>query len=624
MLTPTWAEISLFSVLLAGSLFLFWRRFAPVIRTIRSSRPEPGFQLQPVGLRVKRFVWEVLMQGLVIRERPLAGIAHALVFWGFLAFALVSLDHLAAGAGLDLLSPGHGFGRFYFPLAAAFAIAVIVAMTGLTLRRFLVRPRWLGPVSKESGIIAGLILLLMATYLAGLLWLPEGTVAARLNWWLHTFALLVFLPLIPKTKHLHLVLSPVTIFLERRRFSQIPPLEGDEDFGLDTGKDITQIMALQAYSCVECGRCTQHCPANNTGKLLDPKKVVLGVREYLRDHGANGTEPIVGKYVPEEMLWQCTTCGACEYQCPVGIQHLPIIVGLRRGRVNTGKWEDSYGGKLFLNLERNGNALGFSASERDKFIQKNEFPLFDGTQDYCLWLGCMGSYDPRGREIVLALVEVFRFLGVSYGVLRKEKCTGDPVRRLGNDYLFTELAEFNRDQIKTAGAVKLISICPHCVRTIGEDWSEIGAKVDIEHHSEFLARNVGRLPDSAATRAKTVFHDPCYLGRYRGLYDEPREVVDRTSSIVEPERARERSFCCGAGGGLVFLGEETGERVNRARAQQLIATGASVVGAACPFCNTMFHDALAQISPNPPQLLDVAQIAAASLPAPVDSSIKSQ
>jgi Fe-S oxidoreductase len=614
MTTPAWVEIVVFLGLLVVSIFLFWRRFSPVVHTIRNSRPEPDYHLHPIGPRIKKFMWEVLLQGLVIKERPLPGIAHAFVFWGFLAFALVTIDHLSAGVGLDLLSPEGRFARLYFYFAAAFAMAVIASMVGLTIRRFIVRPRWLGPLSKESGVIAALILTLMITYLGGLFSLSETSDAGRINWWIHTLALLVFLPLIPKTKHFHLVLSPVAIFLERARFSQIPPLAGDEDFGIETGKDITQVVALQAYSCVECGRCTQHCPANNTGKLLDPKQVVLGVRQYLRDHGPNGTEPIVGKYVPEEMLWQCTTCGACEYQCPVGIQHLPIIVGLRRGLVNTGKWEDSYGGKLFLNIERNGNALGFAVSERDKFIEKNGLPLFDGTQDYCLWLGCMGSYDPRGREIVLALVEVFRFLGVSFGVLKREKCTGDPVRRLGNDYLFTEVAEANRDQIKSAGAVKLISICPHCVRTIGEDWKEIGAAIKIEHHSEFLARHVGRLPADDSSREKTVFHDPCYLGRYRGHYDEPREVVDRTKSIKEPDRTRERSFCCGAGGGLVFLGEETGERVNKARAEQLAYTGASVIGAACPFCNTMFRDALAQISPNPPQLLDIAQIAAASLP----------
>ncbi|MEJ7607974.1 MAG: (Fe-S)-binding protein [Bryobacteraceae bacterium] len=255
------------------------------------------------------------------------------------------------------------------------------------------------------------------------------------------------------------------------------------------------LVALQAFSCVECGRCTEHCPANNTGKLLDPKKIALGVREYLRHHGANGTEPIVGKYIPEEMLWQCTSCGACEYQCPVGIEHLPIIIGLRRGLVNTGKWEDKQGNKLFLNLEKTGNSLGFASSERDKFVEKTALPIFDGSQEYCLWLGCMGAYDPSGRDIIASLAEVMRHLGTTFGVLRKEKCSGDPVRRLGNDYLFSELAQFNVDALKAAKAVKLISTCPHCVRTIGEDWRELGAEVQIEHHSEFLARH-GQLHQS--------------------------------------------------------------------------------------------------------------------------------
>jgi Fe-S oxidoreductase len=320
------------------------------------------------------------------------------------------------------------------------------------------------------------------------------------------------------------------------------------------------------------------------------------------------------------MLWQCTTCGACEYQCPVGIEHLPLIVGLRRAQVNTGKWEDEYGGKLFLNLERNGNALGLAASERDKFIQKNALPVYDGTQDICLWLGCMGSYDPRGREIILAFVEVMRFLGVSFGVLKRERCTGDPIRRLGNDYLLSELAAQNQTLLKDAGAVKLVSICPHCVRTIGDDWKEFGASIQIEHHSEFLARNIGRLPEGTADRTRIVFHDPCYLGRYRGRYDEPRDVIERVALPVEPARTEQRSFCCGAGGGLAFLGEETGKRVSVERAEQLVSTGAEVVGAACPFCNTMFRDALAQISPSSPKLLDIAQIAAASLTSSSGSS----
>jgi Fe-S oxidoreductase len=523
------------------------------------------------------------------------------------------VNHFAAGFGFPFLSAASAFGRFYFALAGAFAVAVIAGMTSLAIRRFIIRPKWLGPVSLESGFIAFLIVTLMGTYLAQFA-LDDGTVAARTNWWAHTLTILIFLPLIPHTKHLHLLLSPLTVFLSRGSFSKIPPLVGDEDFGIDTGKDISQIVALQAFSCVECGRCTEHCPAYNTGKVLNPKEVILGIRQYLRDHGANSEEPVMGKYVSEEAIFQCTTCGACEYQCPVGIEHLPIIVGLRRAMVNTGKWENEYGGKLFLALERNGNALGFASSERDKFIQKGELPMFDGTQDYCLWLGCMGAYDPQGREIIQSLAKVMRHLGTTFGVLRREKCTGDPVRRLGNDYLFSQLAEANLEQIKNSKVVKLLSICPHCVRTIAEDWKEFGADVQIEHHSEFLARHAAQLPTANGAREQVVFHDPCYLSRYQGIVDEPRAVIARSADVVDPPRSRERSFCCGAGGGMVFLGEEKGKRVSIERAEELVATGAPVVGAACPFCNTMFRDALAQVSKTPPKLLDIAQIAAASLP----------
>jgi Fe-S oxidoreductase len=225
----------------------------------------------------------------------------------------------------------------------------------------------------------------------------------------------------------------------------------------------------------------------------------------------------------------------------------------------------------------------------------------------------MGSYDPQGREIVLSLVQVLRHLGVTFGVLRKEKCTGDPVRRLGNDLLFQQMAEANIEQLKSAKAVKLLSICPHCVRTIGEDWKEFGAAVQIEHHSELLACMREKLPRPAQGRESVVFHDPCYLGRYRNIFDEPREVIARSGDVVDPPRARERSFCCGAGGGQMFLGEEKGKRVNVERATELAATGAAVVGTACPFCQTMFRDALGTLSQTPPKLLDIAQIAAASI-----------
>ncbi len=603
-------EIIVFLVLLAGSACGFALRFGKVIRKIREAKPDADFQLDPIGKRVWDFVWEVLLQAKVIRERPLAGIAHAFVFWGFCAFALVTANHVAAGLDVPFLSRSGWFGTFYFGMAALFAVAVAISILALFIRRFVARPRWLGEqVSIGSGVIALLIFILMITYLA-----QYAMGDSKLMWWLHTLALLIFLPLIPRTKHLHLVLSPLTIFLSRGEFSRIPPLSGDEDFGLDTGKDVTQLVALQAYSCVECGRCSEHCPAVNTGKVLDPKQIILGMRGYLNEFGAKSEEPLLGKHISREAAFQCTTCGACEFQCPVGIEHLPIIVGLRRGAVNTGKWEDDYGTKLFLALERSGNALGFSANERDKFVQKQQFPIFDGTQEYCLWLGCMGAYDPQGREIITSFARVMQHFGATFGVLKKEKCTGDPARRLGNDLAFQQLAEQNLQTLAQAKVAKIVSICPHCVRTISKDWREFGEAPPIEHHSEFMARHKDKLPQTGATE-KIVYHDPCYLGRYRGTYDEPRAVLARSGEVIDPPRSRERSFCCGAGGGLAFLGEETGERVSHARAKELVATGADVVGAACPFCNTMFRDALAAVSDAPPRLYDIAQIAAASIEA---------
>src|ERR1019366_1202860 len=324
-------------------------------------------------------------------------------------------------------------------------------------------------------------------------------------------------------------------------------------------------------------------------------------------------------------------------------------IGLRRGATNTGAWEDSYGTKLFLALEKSGNSFGLPASERDKFIARTQLPIFDGTQEYCLWLGCMGAYDPHGREIIADFARIMAHLGTTFGVLKKEKCTGDPARRLGNDLVFQTLAESGLQTFAAQKVQKIVAICPHCVRTIANDWRDFGIAPEIEHHSEFMARHKSRLPSpqsiviltlneekgknprispdeppphaastqSAQATETVVYHDPCYLGRYQNIYDEPRAVIQQQATLVEAPRNHERSFCCGAGGGLAFLGEETGDRVSHVRARELADTGASTIATACPFCNTMFRDALAaltDVGARPPQLLDIAQLTARNLP----------
>jgi Fe-S oxidoreductase len=659
-------EMTLLAVCVAISGVLFFYRFLPILKNIFGSKKDADFTLNPLGWRIWTFTSEVLFQSKVIKERPLPGVLHAFVFWGFLAFALVSMNHFFVGLRLGFLPPESFIGRFYFLFAAVWAALVAVSIAGLFYRRFVTRPVWLGKkVSYESGFISFLIFTLMVTYLAAFFFQGDSGTLKTL-WWSHTLALLVFLPLIPHTKHLHLVLSPLTVFLKRDSFAKIPPLqEGQnpdgteiEDFGLVTGQDVTQLISLQAYSCVECGRCTEHCPASTTGKVLNPKEIILGVRSYLNEFGPHSTTPLLNEqraeflqasdntpvtqdllsfngeaegstlvlanaspdnppanYFSMEAAFECTTCGACEYQCPVGIQHLPIIIGMRRGATNTGVWEDTYGTKLFLALEKNGNALGLPASDRDKFIKKEAFPVFDGSQEYCLWLGCMGGYDPKGREIIADFARIMTYLGTTFGVLKKEKCTGDPARRLGNDLVFGNLAQAGLKQFTTSQVKKIVAICPHCVRTIATDWREYGIAPEIEHHSEFMARHKDRLPKQASA-GDIVYHDPCYLGRYQDIYEEPRELISAAGNLVEAPRNHERSFCCGAGGGLAFLGEEGGTaRVSHVRAQELVDTGAQIIGTACPFCNTMFRDALGTVAPtNSPQLLDIAQLTARALP----------
>ena len=659
-------EMTLLTVCVGVSGVLFLYRFLPILKNIFGSKRDADFTLNPLGWRIWTFTSEVLFQSKVIKERPLPGVLHAFVFWGFLAFALVSVNHFFVGVRLGFLPPESFIGRFYFLFAAVWAALVAVSIAGLFYRRFVTRPVWLGKkVSYESGFISFLIFTLMVTYLAAFFFQGDSGTLKTL-WWSHTLALLVFLPLIPHTKHLHLVLSPLTVFLKRDSFAKIPPLqEGQkpdgteiEDFGLVTGQDVTQLISLQAYSCVECGRCTEHCPASTTGKVLNPKEIILGMRSYLNEFGPHSATPLLNEqraeflqasdntpvtqdllsldseaegslvvlanaspdnppanYFSMEAAFECTTCGACEYQCPVGIQHLPIIIGMRRGATNTGAWEDTYGTKLFLALEKNGNALGLPASDRDKFIKKEAFPIFDGSQEYCLWLGCMGGYDPKGREIIADFARIMTYLGTTFGVLKKEKCTGDPARRLGNDLVFGNLAQAGLKQFTTSQVKKIVAICPHCVRTIATDWREYGIAPEIEHHSEFMARHKDRLPKQASA-GDIVYHDPCYLGRYQDIYEEPRELVSAAGNLVEAPRNHERSFCCGAGGGLAFLGEEGGTaRVSHVRAQELVDTGAQIIGTACPFCNTMFRDALGTVAPtNSPQLLDIAQLTARALP----------
>jgi Fe-S oxidoreductase len=550
------------------------------------------FSLDDLGFRINRFFFDVVLQRRTIRERPVAGVMHALVFWGFVAFGGYTLTEFLHGLGIVDLTRTNWF-HAYKAALVPFASAVLIGILYLLVRRAFVRPAGLGThVSIESIVIALLIATLMTTFLLTFR-LEESGAAGRVNWWTHMLVILAFLALIPASKHLHLVLSPVTVFLKSPELGNLPNLDFEkEQVGLETVKDLGSKARLDAFTCVECGRCQVNCPAWGAGKELNPKAIILRTQSSLL---AGELERKLGDVYTEKELWQCTTCGACENQCPVGIEHLPILIGSRRGLVSNGD-APGYLGSMYNNLERRSNIWGLGYDQRTKFIQSAGLATFDPAQhDVMIWLGCAGSFDADFQKSLRSLFEIMKSRGIRFGVLAKERCNGDPAKRTGNEYMYQELATANIEDLKAAGPKKIVTSCPHCVKTIGSDYRKFGYEVDIVHSSVFV-EELTRSATPAGSRESVTFHDPCYLGRYAGKVDEPRELLTRFgASIAEPERNRDNPYCCGAGGGLLFADkeEEPGSRISDVRFKQLQATGAGTVVTACPFCSIMLKGAQA-------------------------------
>jgi Fe-S oxidoreductase len=599
------AGSALLAALVVIQTLAFWLLFltfvgafaAQVATRLRIIAAGPNnFSLDDLGARVNRFVFDVLLQRRTIRERPVAGVMHALVFWGFVAFGGYTLTEFLHGLGIVDLT-GTAWFHAYRMALVPFASAVLLGILYLLIRRVFVRPPGLGThVSVESVVIALFIATLMITFLLTFQ-LPEETAAGRVNWWVHMLVILAFLALIPASKHFHLVLSPVTVLLKSPELGNLPNLDFEkEQVGLETVKDLAGKMRLDAFTCVECGRCQVNCPAWGAGKELNPKAIVLRTQDALLA-GELGRK--LGDVYTEKELWQCTTCGACENQCPVGIEHLPILIGSRRGLVSNGDAPD-YLGAMNNNLERRSNIWGLGSDQRSKFVQAAGLETFDPAKhDVLVWLGCAGSFDADFQKSLRSLFEILTTCGVRFGVLAKERCNGDPAKRTGNEYMFQELATGNIEELKAAGVKKILTSCPHCVKTIGNDYRKFGYDVEIVHTSVFveeLTRARTAKVSAGPSEGSVTFHDPCYLGRYAGKVDEPRELLTRFgATIAEPERNRDNPYCCGAGGGLLFADkeEEPGSRISDVRFKQLQATGAQTVVTACPFCSIMLKGAQA-------------------------------
>jgi Fe-S oxidoreductase len=418
-----------------------------------------------------------------------------------------------------------------------------------------------------------------------------------------------------------------------------------EQFGASDVMHLSWKNLLDGYSCTECGRCTAVCPANITGKVLSPRKIVINTRERLMEvapsivggddvyalpllgSGTNvapeGERRLLDTFITEEELWACTSCRACVYECPVSIDQLQIINELRRGLVlNESRFPEEVQ-PAFESLERNGSPWAFQPSDRAAWAEGMDIPtmaeLADRGErpDVLFWVGCMGSFDDRAKKVTVAFARILRATGTRFAILgQEESCHGDPARRMGNEYLYQMLAKQAIETMSGYGITTVVTACPHCFHQIGNEFPQLGGHFDVIHHAEFLARLLaeGKVPlESEDGRRLTVaFHDSCYLGRYNDIYDAPRETIRRALPVVElvePARTRDRGLCCGAGGGRMFMEERTGKRINVERSEELLATGADAVAVACPFCLTMIKDGVEAAGSETP-VLDIAEVVA--------------
>lgn len=655
----------LFALFLLVSIALFIYNCSRAIAALRLGKPDNRFG--NVGARLKQVLVVALGQTKILRE-PVAGIIHALIFWGFIALSFAVFESAARG-----LFPAFSLsflGTVYAVLAISqeiFIVLVAVSVLAALYRRYVVKPSRL-KIGKASLVDATLVLVLifvimvatlgenavrvaigtgtsgerfLASSVASLfVGAPHDTLIAweHLFFWSHMVFVFGFLNYLPYSKHFHIVTSTLNVY-----FTSLEPKgalrpvnleeEGVEKFGASDVTDFTWKQLLDGYACTECGRCTDSCPANITGKTLSPRKIIMDTRKRLTEkapyllgasmmvNSAGGEKKAEEKsllhdYITPEELWACTTCMACVQECPVNIEHVGTIVDMRRYLVLTESQFPPEAQTVFRNLEANASPWAFSQSARADWATGMDIPLLSERSDveYLFWVGCAGSYDSRYMKVTQAIAKLLKKAGISFAILgTEEKCNGDPARRLGNEYLAQMLMKENIETLNRYSVKKIVTGCPHCFNTLKNEYPQFGGSFEVVHHSELLASLVaqGTLKPAERLNQKLTYHDSCYIGRYNDVYDAPRQTLTAIpgAQLTEMRRSKDKGFCCGAGGGRMFMEETVGKRVNIERTEEALATSAEIIGTACPFCMTMMTDGVKTLEASEKvKVKDVAEV----------------
>jgi len=646
---------------------------AVILRMRLVKRGKPDGRFDNLFFRFIRAIWLAFSQRVLVRHRPFPGLMHAFVFWGFVVF-LISTFNMIVGAfheGFSLLGSGwvSEVHRFLLDLMA---ILVSFGVVALGIRRFIFKPDALTYPRKEnevlilkgrarhaqveSFVVLLLIFILMISFILeegasvaleaghprgaflgawfGTIFLGSSEltlkVLERIGWWVHLVGVFTFLAIIPQSKHFHIFTGIVNVFLKRFKpygYLETIDLENTEVWGATTVEELNQKNLFDTFACIECGRCQDNCPAYLSGLSLSPKWLIVNTRELLLEErksllkGEKAQTPLVGNVFTEEALWACTTCGACMEVCPMDIEHIPSILEMRRAQVlMEGKFPKELN-PAFRGLESQANPWGIFSGDRMKWAEDLKVVTVEDnpSPDILYWVGCASSFDDRAKKIARSMIKIFEKAGISYAVLgNEEKCSGDPARRTGNEYLFQMLAEENIKTLKKYKFKKIVTHCPHCYSTIKFEYPQFGGEFEVVHHSEFIEDLIkkGKILLKAPVGKKVTFHDPCYLGRHNGIYEQPRNVIKYSTgnSPIEMDRTRERSLCCGAGGGRMWMETRRGQRVNEIRAEEALKTGAEVIGTACPFCMRMLVDGLGAKDPDGKmEVKDIAELVAEAI-----------